>query len=180
MNAEWSWMWIVGLLWLYSSTEIRESHWSDNDTKTNMRRWSVTKTHRKSPSSTSCLRSIWTNQRSLRDKAYWTVQTLNTHSVLNLQSFVLQSRVDSEYWCFILWELSFIESGWNYIQRIKLNRTTRRSEKNPRDGDARTAAPAKTSQNTLILLNDTPLVALVIHFTFILVVFIAWLVGDFQ
>ncbi len=98
MNAEWSWMWIIGLLWLYSSTEIRESHWSDNDTKTNMRRWSVTKTHRKSPSITSCLRSIWTNQRSLRDKAYWTVQTLNTRSVLNLQSF-LQSRVDSEYWC---------------------------------------------------------------------------------
>lgn len=98
MNAEWSWMWIVDLLWLYPSTEIRESHWSDNDIKTNVRRWSVTKTHRKSHS-TSCFRSVWTNQRSVRDqsKAYWTVQTLNTRSVL--QSFVLQSRVDSEYRC---------------------------------------------------------------------------------
>lgn len=151
MDAEWSRMWIVGLLWLYPSTEIRESHWSDNDIKTNMRHWSVSKRHRKSQSSTSCFRSVWTNQRSVRDqtvrccKAYWTVQTLNTRSVLNVQS------EPHGLWILVgllLWEFSFIKSGWNYIQRIKPNRTVRSSQKKPRDGDARPAAPAKTAQNS--------------------------------
>ncbi len=168
-------MWIVGLLWLYPSTEIRESHWSDNDIKTNVRRWSVTKTHRKSHGSTSCFRSVWTNQRSVRDqsKAYWTVQTLNTRSVLNLQSFVLQSRVDSEYWC-----VSSCESSASLNQDETTFRESNSTEpwgEERRSRETETPERPHLQKHTISNLTDTPLVALVLHFTFILVIFIVFL-----